>query len=262
MNIALPALIVFFLLLPGFVARTRIKRVERLSIDYSPFGQVVTEAVVWAFALHLIWVGLMPWIAGYTWRPEVVIRLFSTEAALQSRALDTVAGQAHLIAAYFGSLLAFAYVSPFVLRWLVEHYRWDRFGAPYSRLFRFSGAPWYYLLSGADFPRENMPDLIVISAVVGVAGEPYLYMGVLEDYFLNPDGELDRLVLSQVMRRPMARDRAPDAKDRDLSRFYVVEGDYFVLRYSEITTLNVEYIRLGPVEAQGSQPAQDEPALR
>jgi len=44
MNVALPALIVFFLLLPGFVFRTNLKRVERTSLDFSPFGQLVTEA--------------------------------------------------------------------------------------------------------------------------------------------------------------------------------------------------------------------------
>ena len=55
MNFALPALVVFALLLPGFIARSQIKVVERQSLDYSPFGQVVTEAVVWAAALHTVW---------------------------------------------------------------------------------------------------------------------------------------------------------------------------------------------------------------
>lgn len=43
MNVALPALIVFFLLLPGFIFRTNLKRVERTSLDFSPFRQVVAE---------------------------------------------------------------------------------------------------------------------------------------------------------------------------------------------------------------------------
>jgi len=32
MNVALPALIVFFLLLPGFIFRTNLKRAERTSV--------------------------------------------------------------------------------------------------------------------------------------------------------------------------------------------------------------------------------------
>lgn len=50
MNVALPALIVFLLLLPGFIFRTNLKRSERTSLDYSPFGHVVAEAVLWALA--------------------------------------------------------------------------------------------------------------------------------------------------------------------------------------------------------------------
>jgi hypothetical protein len=56
MNVALPALVIFLLLFPGFVARSKIEYNERASLDYSPFGQVVTEAVLWSFGLHLVWV--------------------------------------------------------------------------------------------------------------------------------------------------------------------------------------------------------------
>ncbi|HEU4622951.1 MAG TPA: hypothetical protein VFS42_12080 [Burkholderiaceae bacterium] len=252
MNIALPALVVFFLLLPGFVVRTRIKRVERLSLDYSPFGQVVTEAVVWACGLHLLWVTLLHLASSVSWRPDVVLKLFSTDSNAQAQAINTVAAQANLICLYFGSLLAFAYIGPWALRWLIERYRLDRSESKFSRLFRFSGAPWYYLLSGADFAENERPDLILISAVVSIAGEIFLYTGVLDDYFLNQDGDLDRLILTQVMRRPLSEDRKPEVQGRDLERFYRIDGDCFVLRYNEITTLNVEYLKLRE-DTAGSQ---------
>jgi hypothetical protein len=183
MNVALPALVVFVLLLPGFVARSRIKRAERLSLDYSPFGQVVTEAVGWSFVLHLLWVALT-----------------------QARAPG--------------------------------------------------GSPWYYLLSGADFDEGDVPDFIVVSAIVDVAGAPYLYMGVLEDYFLNEEGGLDRLILQQVMRRPLRCDKLPEEKDRNLARFYPIDGDYFVLRYSEAITLNVEYVKFESTIADSSRSSE------
>jgi len=53
MNVALPALIVFFLLLPGFIFRTNLKRAERTSLDFSPFGQVVAEGILWASVQHV-----------------------------------------------------------------------------------------------------------------------------------------------------------------------------------------------------------------
>ena len=58
MNVALAALIVFFLLLPGFIFRSNLKRAERTSLDFSPFGQVVAEGMLWATVLHFSWIGL------------------------------------------------------------------------------------------------------------------------------------------------------------------------------------------------------------
>ena len=57
-------------------------------------------------------------------------------------------------------------------------------------------------------------------------------------------GNLDRLILGGVSRRPLSKDK-PAPGDEPMGpeeRFYPVDGDYFVLRYAEITTLNVRYI--------------------
>ena len=66
----------------------------------------------------------------------------------------------------------------------------------------------------------------------------------LDDYFLDPDGRLDRLILEQVMRRPLRKDKRPGRPEANGERFYAIDGDYFVLRYAEAITLNVEYIKL------------------
>ena len=253
MNLALPALVVFLLLLPGFIARSRIKRVERLSLDYSPFGQVVTEAVVWAGALHLLWVSAMHRLTAWTLRPDIALELLSTDATAQARALHAVAAETPAVVAYFATLLVFAHLGPSAVRALVSWRRLDRIDSRLSPWLRFSGAPWYYLLSGADFRREDAPDFIAISAIVDIAGEPFLYTGILDDYFLDPEGQLDRLVLQQVMRRPLARDKAEGSADPGLERFYAVDGDYFVLRYAEAITLNVEYIRVTARDPQSAQ---------
>lgn len=245
MNIALPALVVFALLLPGFIARARIKRAERTSLDYSPFGQVATEAVLWAGVLHALWLSGAALFCGRHLQPDLLLGLIVSDAASQARAVSAVASQAGWIAAYFGSLLLFASVVPTLARAAVIRWRLDHAGAPLSPLLRFHGAPWYYLLTGADFAPGEEPDCVAVSAVVNIAGTPWIYMGILDDFFLDPEGRLDRMVLEQVMRRPLEADKTPDMVD-DLERFYVVDGDYFVLRYAETVTLNVEYIKLRP----------------
>lgn len=244
MNIALPAILAFFILLPGFVARSRFKRVERTIIDHSPFGHAVPEGVVWATLLHGLWIMWMELLTDHRFAPEVLISLFSSDHLLQGAALRNIAAQFNGITAYFLSLLLAAYVLPSTVRWLVTTYRLDIHANVVSRALRFHGAPWYYLLTGADFSKADRPDLIAVSVVVDLAGTCVLYVGILEDFFVDQEGYLDRIVLSDTMRRPIAADRSPTDAPSDTPRFYSIEGDYFVLRYSEVTTMNVEYIKL------------------
>lgn len=76
----------------------------------------------------------------------------------------------------------------------------------------------------------------------------YLYVGKLESFEFDRIGQLDRLVLKQASRRLLSKDREPqdgyrqDSKE-DL-RFYPIETYYFVIRYVDICTLNVEFIVL------------------
>lgn len=253
MNLALPALVVFLVLLPGFIARSRIKYVEKLSLDYSPFGQVVSEAVLWAGGMHVLWIWLIELFAPMHFSADIALKLLTANLGDQAKALEAVAGHSGWITAYFGSLLVIAYLAPTTVRWLITRHRLDRINSPLSKLFRFSRAPWYYLLSGADFEKDDSPDFIAVSSIVNVAGQAYLYTGILDGYFIDHEGNLDRLILQEVMRRPMGDDKTPDTVGRELDRFYPIDGDYFVLRYSEAITLNIEYIKL----TQEIQPCDD-----
>lgn len=246
MNVALPAFIIFLLLLPGFVFRAHLKRAERTSLDYSPFGEIAAEAILWALLAHLAWLSFAFFFFHRTFDPEVLLRLLASDAIGQARATSAVAQNFGWISTYFVTLLFASYAAPKIVRHLVSKYRLDRDSAPFSAVFRFHHAPWYYLLTGADFEAEAAPDFIVLSAIVEVAGEAILYTGLLDEFFVNSDGGLDRLVLQSVMRRPIAADKVPTKPEEwhDSSRFYPIEGDYFVLRYSEAITLNVRYVKL------------------
>ena len=91
---------------------------------------------------------------------------------------------------------------------------------------------------------------MAIGAVVCLGSSAYLYTGVLVEYFLDDQGQLNRLVLASAARRPLSDDQASEGgADQgqplvDEERFYPIEGDYFVLRYSEVLTLNVRYLDL------------------
>lgn len=178
MNLALPALVVFVLLLPGFLARSRFKRIERSSLDFSPFGQVATEAVMWACGFHLVWTGLSTWFTGRSAEPDVVLRLLSSEPRHQADAIALVAMEFRHIVVYFLTLFTGAYFFPTFARQAVTHFRLDCTAHRCSPIFRFHQALWYYLLSGADFAKGAEPDFIAVSAIVDVAGKAFLFTGI------------------------------------------------------------------------------------
>jgi hypothetical protein len=251
MNLALPAVVLFFLLLPGFVIRSRFKRTERLTVDYSPFGRVVTEGVLWAAFLHVVWL-IAAHLAGHPLRTESFLALLSSDPQGQSRAVRDVASSDTLVFFYFVSMLAFSYFVPPLAREAIIRNRWDREDHPLSTLVRFHEAPWYYLLTGADYEESEVPDCIAISAIVDAAGEPMLYVGILDSFFFDDQGQLDRLILENTMRRRLVSDKPGDEAAGAVPRFYGIDGDYFVLRYSEAITLNIEYLKL----QEGQTPQQ------
>lgn len=250
MNLALPAVVVFALLLPGFVFRSRLKRVERTSIDYSPFGRAVTEAVIIAAAAHALCLVVVWFAFGRYLDLGLLLRLLAPGPA-PLEAINAIAGQGQWIAEYFAVLYIASWLLPTAVRATITGLRLDREGHWLSPVARFRDAPWYYLLTGADFAADELPDCIQIAAVVEVGKSAILYRGTLEEWFVNPDdGQLDRLVLSAATRRLLADDKRPDAEDGEapapigsIERFYEIDGDYFVLRYADIVSLNVQYVK-------------------
>jgi hypothetical protein len=243
MNFALPATLILLILLPGFVVRSRFKRVEKQSLDFSPFGIAFTEGICWAFLLNFLWIVMLEHFSPYQFEPIIFFELLSTNSKLFESGITKVTNNINPVFFYFGSQYLLAILVPPVIKHLISKFRVDRFDSKFSWLFRFNGAPWYYLLSGTDFNKDKLPDLIYVSAIVDVAGNAYIYSGQLDEYYLDESGKLDRLILHGTKKRPILLDRT-NSNDQIISpdRSNSIEGDYFVLRYEEAITLNIKYI--------------------
>lgn len=265
MNVALPAIIAFFIFLPGFILRAQLKQAERTSLDFSPFGQVVAEAVICSLLAHSVWLIFTSLLTHQSFDPLVMMKLLSGAPLIQESAAKSVADSFNSVVIYFVTLVVASFVLPKILREAIEKYRLDRVDSKFAWLFRLHDAPWYYLLTGADFPKDKIPSMIKVSAIVEVAKEAVLFVGVLDEYFLSTDGQLDRLVLQGVVRRSLAKDKSKDGAIEDpiladapsIDRFYEIDGDYFVLRNSDIKTLNIEYVYLSPPQTESSIAAPD-----
>jgi hypothetical protein len=260
-NVAFSALLVFLLLLPGFLFRTYFKRAEKVVLDIKPFGQAAIDAFLTAIVIDLVWYWTSHLVTGTRVDFRALFTLIAGEksAELES-AIAELAADPWRPGIFFGSLYAFAIACAFGLRYVVTRWRLDRRGAPLANFLRFD-TPWYYLFTGYD--RLTAPNGVAIGAVVSLGGTAYLYTGVLVEYFLDDQGQLNRLVLTSAARRPLSEDAlqtsdplsspwlevegsagegAPPGLAEE--RFYPIEGDYFVLRYSEVLTLNVRYLDL------------------
>ena len=87
-----------------------------------------------------------------------------------------------------------------------------------------------------------------------IGKEPWLFVGLLDDYRADERGQLDRLVLYGVQRRRLAQDKeGSETREEKAKRFYRVDGDLFVLRYAEAITLNVQYVRLSGATASDEE---------
>jgi hypothetical protein len=74
-------------------------------------------------------------------------------------------------------------------------------------------------------------------------------VGVLRHYAVDRQGELARLHMNSVVRRPIGEDRrqgqAQTLPDRS-GRFYPITGDELVIVFRDVRTLNVRYMYLKP----------------
>lgn len=160
MSFALPALVVFVLILPGFLFRSRYKLSERTSLDYAPFGKAVSDSLIWAAVLHGVWLMVAATFLGQTLDIGILLGLLSSHPPQQAAAISAVTVRADRVADYLGSLYGGAVLVPLVMRYVISRFRLDRIGSRVGTFCRYTEAPWYYLLTGADFARSELPDYI------------------------------------------------------------------------------------------------------
>lgn len=248
MNIAFPAIFIFLLILPGFAFRASFRKSEKTNLDHKPFAEATFLGVLAAMLLHAIWVLLSGAVTNYTVDYQTAFTLLVGQRGVKlDSSIAAAMEHPQAIFVYHLSLLLFSWVAGALLRGAVTKYQWDQEG-PLSPLLRFD-TPWYYLFSAVGTEKEI--DGVYVSAIVPVNKDvSFLYTGILKEYFFADGGELERLVISNASRRKIEQDKSMTADENQSHKdcFYPIEGDYLVLRYSEIITLNIQYIRIETVE--------------
>ncbi|MFK7845377.1 MAG: hypothetical protein AB8G77_08755 [Rhodothermales bacterium] len=94
--------------------------------------------------------------------------------------------------------------------------------------------------------KEAEIDLHIASVVVEQGGEVYIYRGILDQYFFDKTGGLEKIVIMYPQRRRIKNDRKVtiiDGAPQIDEGFYQIDGHYFVIEYKQILNFNLYYYR-------------------
>ena len=284
MNIALPPLVLILLVIPGIVfLRVYQRGLEGLPVIPRPFIEYLPIAIVCASFIHFSWLLLLSSLRHWlSVEPDVraltmyLVGRFGPDDKDLPQALAAVSNHgAALGVYYFGSILL-AFVAGLGLHAIVGNFMRLR----RSWLLGFRDQ-WHRILiekhffKGSETSDVDPSSLVAcVTAIIELGGVAYLYDGAVEDIVYDENsGQLDRLLLREVSRRPLLCPTAPqhsdprimDAQGNQLNQepsdptseservpFYPILGDLFILRYAETKTLNIRYWSVEPdEESQG-----------
>jgi|SRR5882724_2993860 len=268
MNFAFPALLAFLLLLPGIILRYTYARGAWGWASPTSLRRITDElayGVIFSIPLHTGWLELAAAL-GFPADVRAPLALlagnFGQGNSLLAPSLRAISEHYPSVAAYFISLYGASAVLGNLAHRTVRKLRLDH----RTKTFRFDNY-WYYMLTGEVLRfRENAegeePDGVYLSAVVAHSGVSYLYRGIVTDFTFDGDGALDTVVLSDAHRRALSDDRAaseePVPSYQEDPRYYNVRGDFLILRYAEMQTLNLDYFWLGEADGEAApEPAQE-----
>ncbi len=218
MNFAFGTLLILILLTPGFLLRYAFLKGPYSRKNHKPsLPDEIIWSVIPAFLLQL---------SGYALLEAMGYTIALKDLYLLIIGSDKVSFE--ILSAGILPFMIYAVIQMIIAFYIGSASRWavGKFGLDLRYNILKVNNEWYYLFSGqlADEKVEAIQLDILVKSDKGTS----LYSGILEDYFLNSDGGIDRVYLIEVSR---------DVK-------YQMPGDYFVIFGREILNINVTYYRL------------------
>lgn len=243
MNIAFPAFFILVLIIPGFIFQNAYEKIENTNIQRKTFDVASSLGIFYALILHMFLIYCVVPFFGYEINYKICLKLLTNSKLISASDLNIISVSIPAIFSYISSSFLFAYLLGKFFQKLIFSLN------PYkSSQFAFD-TPWYYELKGQLSETENA-QVIKLSCLVESKNEAFLFYGILEDFYLDPDGQLDRVVLSDARRRRIESDNivsntSPDSSD---TRFYKIKGERLILKYENINNINVEYLYIEEID--------------
>lgn len=288
MNLAFPALCIVLLVLPGILFRKAYTRgalylfrgdrqmqtsaVNKYPVSTLPLTEEIGVSLITAVVLHIFWLSVCTWLTQWTrqwtyidFKPNYEKLLYvlygglTDTSKLYSKTLDYVAGHHTSLTLYFLSLYVISGLLGRVWLEIVRFTGWDR-----TTIFLRLEDQWFYFLYGEIFQfsefRHFLPDTppitgTYVSVVVAHGTEDVLYKGFLWDFYLDKSGNLDRLLLHNVIRCwfDPTGGRSRDTKEEDGDRIKIISrawaferisSQIFTVKYADCKTLACTYFSI------------------
>lgn len=250
MNIAFPAFFILILIIPGFIFQNSYEKVENTTIEKKPFDVSSSLAFFYALLLHALLISVVVPLSGNQINYEICIKLLTGVKSIPDADLHVISSNISKIILYFASSFFLAFVFGKLFQKLIFTLN------PYKSSKYAFDTPWYYELKGKLSETQDA-ELIKLSCLVDSKNTSFLYYGFLENFYLDSNGQLNRIVLSGAMRRPIESDDANFSTSTSEARFYEVKGDRLILKYEDIKNINIEYLYIVEEEEIAVQTEQE-----
>ena len=262
MDIAFSTIIIIILVIPGITFR-RFYLTEPFSIKY--IHRKLSDELIWAIVpsslLHSIAIIVIESFTNFYFDFILLLKLITCE--LSKNELISIHENIGNILFYNISLWVISGLAGYYLKNLVRRNDWDLI----YPILRFPNK-WHYYFSGEyeaisayeqqksspsssnkKIHKNQLPDFIFIDALVNIENRgDAIYMGLLYDYELGPDGSLSHIIL-QFTERRYIQDDFMDNDDlnnpsNNKNPYYKIPGKYVLIPFERIKNLNFRYYNL------------------
>lgn len=238
MEVALGALIVVVLLLPGISFRKGYFS-EEFSNQYTikDFFQLFVNTFIPSIILYLIALPIIL-IFGYKYNIAIIVGLLSSNDNLFIESVKKIEKLQNEILIFQFIINSISFFIGYKLK---NHLIKNSFDSKIE-FFRYKNI-WHYVLSAKfiNFNRSQVSlnvntvedvDITYVDALVSVGEKVFIYNGMLVDYQLASEGNLDFLIIKDVQRKQI-----------DKRRFKDIDGHVVILKYENIINLNLTFIQ-------------------
>ncbi len=284
MSIAFPALVITILILPGILFFYTYRRGFGPSpVVLESVQSEIVRGILCTIPINLIAIGLIDILPFPDVDFKAVVALLTDwhgeDDVEISRNISAISSNAGLILFYVFVTNTVSALAGYFCHTVVRYYRLDL----RIDFLRFSNE-WRYLFSGEEYvmslltsaatsteraqvkkwqisskeikAKEAEIDLHIASVAVEQGGQVYIYRGVLDQYFFDKKGKLQKIVLLYPQRKRIDQPHTVsivNGVEFVDDGFYQIDGHYFVIEYERVLNFNLYYYRYSESSEVGAE---------